>query len=155
MKILVMGLPGSGKTYLTERLVPLIKAAWYNADKVREMANDWDFSDEGRDRQSKRMRAFADFEKSHGRSTSDTVRFRGAPSTSASFNNPTSFDGVTGSNIAKSAGYSITVGKRDSSGNIANTENFYHFTVDTNTATTGGISGGGNSCSAGPATLTA
>ena len=31
------------------------------------MANDWDFSDEGRDRQSKRMRAFADFEKSHGR----------------------------------------------------------------------------------------
>ena len=32
MKILVMGLPGSGKTYLTERLVPLISAAWYNAD---------------------------------------------------------------------------------------------------------------------------
>ena len=47
MKILVMGLPGSGKTYLTERLVPLINAAWYNADNVREMANDWDFSDEG------------------------------------------------------------------------------------------------------------
>ena len=95
------------------------------------------------------------FEKSHGRSTSDTVRFRGAPSTSASFNNPTSFDGVTGSNIAKSAGYSITVGKRDSSGNITNTTDFYHFTVDTNTATSGGVSGGGNSCSAGPATLTA
>ena len=95
------------------------------------------------------------FEKSHGRSTSDTVRFRGAPSTSASFNNPTSFDGITGSNIAKSAGYSITVGKRDSSGNITNTTDFYHFTVDTNTATSGGVSGGGNSCSAGPATLTA
>ena len=95
------------------------------------------------------------FEKSHGRSTSDTVRFRGAPSTSASFNNPTSFDGVTGSNIAKSAGYSIIVGKRDSSGNITNTTDFYHFTVDTNTATSGGVSGGGNSCSAGPATLTA
>ena len=62
-----MGLPGSGKTYLTERLTPLLEAAWYNADKVREMANDWDFSDEGRDRQSKRMRTFADFEKSHGR----------------------------------------------------------------------------------------
>ena len=67
MKILVMGLPGSGKTYLTERLTPLLEAAWYNADKVREMANDWDFSDEGRDRQSKRMRTFADFEKTHGR----------------------------------------------------------------------------------------
>jgi adenylylsulfate kinase len=67
MKILVMGLPGSGKTYLTERLVPLINAAWYNADKVREMANDWDFSDDGRARQSNRMRTFADFEKSHGR----------------------------------------------------------------------------------------
>ena len=62
-----MGLPGSGKTYLTERLVPLLKAAWYNADKVREMANDWDFSDDGRTRQSNRMRAFADFEKNNGR----------------------------------------------------------------------------------------
>jgi len=67
MKILVMGLPGSGKTYLTERLVPLIQAAWYNADKVREMANDWDFSDNGRSRQSNRMKTFADFEKSNGR----------------------------------------------------------------------------------------
>lgn len=67
MKILVMGLPGSGKTYLTERLVPLLKAAWYNADKLREMANDWDFSEEGRLRQSQRMRAFADFEKNNGR----------------------------------------------------------------------------------------
>ena len=95
------------------------------------------------------------FEKSHGRSTSDAVRFRGAPSTSASFNNPKNFDGITGSNIAKAAGYSITVGKRDSSGNITNTTDFYHFTVDTNTATSGGVSGGGNSCSAGPATLTA
>ena len=59
MKILVMGLPGSGKTYLTERLQPLLKAAWYNADKVREMANDWDFSDDGRRRQSNRMRDLA------------------------------------------------------------------------------------------------
>ena len=67
MKILVMGLPGSGKTYLTERLQPLLKSAWYNADKVREMSNDWDFSDSGRSRQSMRMKTFADFEKSHGR----------------------------------------------------------------------------------------
>ena len=62
-----MGLPGSGKTYLTERLVPILKAAWYNADKVRAMANDWDFSEKGRIRQSMRMRTFADFEQSHGR----------------------------------------------------------------------------------------
>tara|TARA_B100000029_G_scaffold26485_2_gene26153 strand:+ start:527 stop:937 length:411 start_codon:yes stop_codon:yes gene_type:complete len=67
MKILVMGLPGSGKTYLTERMQPLLKSAWYNADKVREMANDWDFSDEGRIRQAMRMRSFADFEKKHNR----------------------------------------------------------------------------------------
>jgi|TARA_B100001540_G_scaffold286484_1_gene280286 adenylylsulfate kinase len=67
MKILVMGLPGSGKTYLSERLQPLLKSAWFNADKVREMAGDWDFSDEGRVRQSLRMKSLADFEKSHGR----------------------------------------------------------------------------------------
>ena len=67
MKILVMGLPGSGKTYLTERLQPLLNAAWYNADKLREMANDWDFTNDGRERQSKRMQTFADFEKSNGR----------------------------------------------------------------------------------------
>ena len=98
------------------------------------------------------------YEKSHGRSTSDTVRFRGPIHTSSdsdAFENPKGFDGITGANLAKSAGYSITVGKRDSSGNITNTTDFYHFTVDTNTATSGGVSGGGNSCSAGPATLTA
>ena len=97
-------------------------------------------------------------EQGHGRSTGDTVRFRGTryiTSDPDGFQNPSNFDGITGSNIAKAAGYSITVGKRDSSGNITNTENFYHFTVDTDTATTGGISGGGKGCSSGPATLTA
>ena len=62
-----MGLPGSGKTYLAERMQPLLKAAWYNADIVREMANDWDFSPEGRIRQSLRMKSLADFEKNQGR----------------------------------------------------------------------------------------
>ena len=98
------------------------------------------------------------YEKSHGRSTSDTVRFRGpiwTSSDSDAYQNPTDFDGISGSNVAKAAGYSITVGKRDSSGNITNTDDYYHFTVDTNTATSGGVSGGGNSCSAGPATITA
>ena len=62
-----MGLPGSGKTYLAEKLKPLLNAAWYNADQVREMAGDWDFSDDGRKRQSQRMNTFAEFEKSHSR----------------------------------------------------------------------------------------
>ena len=98
------------------------------------------------------------YEKSHERSTSDTVRFRGpiwTSSDSDAHQNPTDFDGISGSNIAKAAGYSITVGKRDSAGDITNTNDYYHFTVDTNTATSGGVSGGGNSCSAGPATITA
>jgi len=98
------------------------------------------------------------YEKSHGRSTSDTVRFRGpiwTSSDSDAYQNPVGFDGITGANLAYSSGYSITVGKRDSSGDITNTNDYYHFTVNTNTATSGGVSGGGENCSAGPATLTA
>ena len=67
MKILIMGLPGSGKTYLAQRLQPLLNAAWFNADKVREMANDWDFSPEGRTRQSLRMKSLADYESDNER----------------------------------------------------------------------------------------
>jgi len=98
------------------------------------------------------------FEKSHGRSTDDTVRFRGpiwTSSDSDAYQDPKDFDGISGSNIAYSSGYSITVGKRDSSGDITNTDDYYHFTVNTNTATSGAVSGGGNSCSAGPASLSA
>ena len=50
-----MGLPGSGKTTLANELAPLINAKRLNADQVRKEANDWDFSEEGRKRQSKRM----------------------------------------------------------------------------------------------------
>lgn len=66
MKVLIMGLPGAGKTWLAERLQKHWNCAWYNADKVREEANDWDFSPEGRARQSKRMRDLADAEKAKG-----------------------------------------------------------------------------------------
>ena len=46
MRILIMGLPGSGKTHLAVRLQHHLKnCAWYNADAIRKMANDWDFSD--------------------------------------------------------------------------------------------------------------
>jgi adenylylsulfate kinase len=63
-KILIMGLPGSGKTTFSHELVKRLMmnhtVTWYNADVVREQANDWDFSDAGRYRQVQRMRDLAD-----------------------------------------------------------------------------------------------
>jgi len=77
-KILIMGLPGSGKTYFSERLKNYLeihdtrknisdspyvslnaRVDWFNADDVRKKFNDWDFSKEGRIRQSLRMAEFA------------------------------------------------------------------------------------------------
>jgi adenylylsulfate kinase len=60
MKILIMGLPGSGKTTLAQMMVPRLNAVWLNADEVRKEANDWDFSEDGRRRQSLRMRSLAE-----------------------------------------------------------------------------------------------
>ena len=57
--ILVMGLPGAGKTTLADELAPKLNAKRLNADEVRKAANDWDFSEEGRKRQAKRMADFA------------------------------------------------------------------------------------------------
>ena len=57
--VLIMGLPGSGKTTLAKELVPMLNAKWLNADKVRTEYNDWDFSEEGRVRQANRMRDLA------------------------------------------------------------------------------------------------
>lgn len=78
-RILIMGLPGAGKTYFAERLQSYIeqhsdffhcdgqslaasqaRVKWINADDVRKKYNDWDFSHEGRIRQSIRMRELAD-----------------------------------------------------------------------------------------------
>jgi len=53
--ILVMGLPGAGKTTLANELAQLIECKRLNADEIRKAANDWDFSEEGRKRQAKRM----------------------------------------------------------------------------------------------------
>ena len=72
-------------------------------------------------------------EPSHGRSTSDTVRFRDAEG----------FDGFTATVLNNSSGYAIT--KVD--------DNTYTFTASSGTATTGGIRGGGGSVTAGPVTL--
>ena len=71
----------------------------------------------------------------HGRSSSDTVRFRDA----------VSFDGITDTNINREAGYTITKVDADT----------YTFTVSTDTATTGSINGGGFRAYAGPVTLVA
>ena len=53
--ILVMGLPGAGKTTLANELAKLIECKRLNADEIRKAANDWDFSEEGRKRQARRM----------------------------------------------------------------------------------------------------
>ena len=50
-----MGLPGAGKTTIANEMAPILKAKRVNADEIRKAANDWDFSEEGRIRQSKRM----------------------------------------------------------------------------------------------------
>ena len=50
-----MGLPGAGKTTLANELAKLIECKRLNADEIRKAANDWDFSEEGRKRQAKRM----------------------------------------------------------------------------------------------------
>ena len=50
-----MGLPGAGKTTLANELAPSLNAKRLNADEIRKAANDWDFSEEGRKRQAKRM----------------------------------------------------------------------------------------------------
>ena len=50
-----MGLPGAGKTTLADELAPSLNAKRLNADAIRKSANDWDFSEEGRKRQAKRM----------------------------------------------------------------------------------------------------
>lgn len=79
-RILIMGLPGSGKTTLAGALKQYLEAngtvsmsraemlpmssdgaqvTWFNADDVRRKYNDWDFSQEGRIRQSIRMFQFS------------------------------------------------------------------------------------------------
>jgi len=60
MKILIMGLPGSGKTTLAKHLAPMLNAVWINADEARTQADDWDFTEQGRQRQALRMWTLAE-----------------------------------------------------------------------------------------------
>ena len=68
-RILIMGLPGSGKTTLaaaiTAELFFRSKVVWLNADTIREKYDDWDFSIEGRIRQAKRLRYEASILEGH------------------------------------------------------------------------------------------
>ena len=114
------------------------------------------------------------FSKDHQRAAGSVVRFRGAPVVSSagpggdnpdnlknlqSFANIPTFDNV--SDLNNTSGFTIALGQIDSSGNItgATTEdpltqpiNYFHITSTSN-ATSGGVSGGGANCSAGPVTL--
>ena len=100
----------------------------------------------------------------HGLTNGTTYRFRGSPALNTGgggtfqYNNPADFDGITGANIAKAAGYAITTGIFRDGARVSTdyaVANFFFFTVDTDTATVGGIKGGGPGCSVGPVTLSA
>ena len=106
------------------------------------------------------------FSPGHVLTSGTTYRFRGAPTTSpgtGTLTNPVfayanipNFDGITGTNITKSAGYAITTGLYKDDAVVTTdyaTTNYFHFTVDTDTATVGGKKGGGYGCSAGPVTI--
>ena len=105
----------------------------------------------------------------HQRKTGDIVRLRGAAQVTAAgsggadatnlqaFQNIPTFDNV--SDISSASGFTITIGQKNSDGSITTApgdltspENYFFFT-STDTATTGGISGGGSNASAGPVTL--
>jgi len=105
----------------------------------------------------------------HQRSTGDIVRFRGPPLVTSTgsggadgynkqqFATIPTFDSV--SDIGAAAGFTITIGKKNSDGSVTTAagtlgepENYFYFT-STSTATNGSINGGGDYCSAGPVTL--
>ena len=92
----------------------------------------------------------------HGLTNGDTYRFRGASTIAGDYADPAGFDGISGSNIASSSGYAINTGKYVSgSRDTDKTDNWFYFTVNTNTATAGDVKGGGFPVSIGPATLSA
>ena len=59
-KILIMGLPESGKTSLAKLLAPMFNAVLINEDEVRKEANDFDLSEVGRSIHTNRMKRLAD-----------------------------------------------------------------------------------------------
>ena len=114
------------------------------------------------------------FSEDHQRAAGSTVRFRGPPQVTSAgpggsdpadlrnlqaFANIPTFDNVSDLNNAN--GFTISLGQIDSAGNVTGATtsdplttpiNYFHITSTSN-ATTGGVSGGGDNCSAGPVTL--
>ena len=113
------------------------------------------------------------FSEDHQRSAGDIVRFRGQPEVITAgpggdsddtpnlqqFANIPTFDNVSDLNSA--SGFTIALGQIDSSGNVTGattTDSLtdpinYFYITSTSSATSGGVSGGGDNCSAGPVTL--
>ena len=114
------------------------------------------------------------FSEDHQSAAGSIVRFRGPPEVISagpgganpddlrnlqSFATIPTFDNV--SDLNNTSGFTIALGQIDSSGTITGATttdsltdpiNYFHIT-STSSATTGGISGGGDNCSAGPVTL--
>jgi hypothetical protein len=108
------------------------------------------------------------FAPGHGLTNGTTYLFRGAPTTSPGTGTSTNpvfayasipnFDGITGAQIGQGSGYAITTGLYDSGARVTTDyalSNFFFFTVNADTATTGNIKGGGYGCSVGPITINA
>jgi len=104
----------------------------------------------------------------HGLTNGTTYLFRGAPTISPGTGTSTNsvfayasipnFDGITGAQIGQGSGYAITTGLYDSGARVTTDyalSNFFFFTVNADTATTGNINGGGYGCSIGPITIQA
>ena len=113
------------------------------------------------------------FSEDHQRAAGSIVRFRGPPEVTTAgpggdsddtpnlqqFQNIPTFDNV--SDLNNASGFTINLGQIDSSGNVtgATTSDSltdpinYFYIQSTSSATTGGVSGGGDNCSAGPVTL--
>jgi hypothetical protein len=93
----------------------------------------------------------------HGLTNGETYLFRGSPTTSGNYGAIPDFDGITGAQITQGVGYAITNGLFQNGQTLTSDyalTNFFHFTVNTDTATSGNIKGGGYGCSIGPITIT-
>ena len=116
------------------------------------------------------------FSEDHQRAAGSVVRFRGAPIVTAAgpggifpvpadrknlqqFATIPTFDNV--SDLNNTSGFTIALGQIDSAGNVTGattTDSLtqpinYFYITSTSNATSGGVSGGGANCSAGPVTL--